>query len=286
MIGPIPPWPRNQSHKVTDPPDPQDDNSSAPLAETFADDMAGLLAQARKRRARLLYATEEALPPLDADLDRLAAIRVPSVQPDLLPGHSSFARKSRELALEFAGGSELALLNALLVANLRKRAFPRHAPVLFRRLWAEKAASLLAELPPRWLISSLITFADHGEDEADRRIGQSLGMLFSLMKLYEAERQFSGLAADQPYSLVGRKVSPLPLDMRGFGLIGGDLEAHLFRPLILEAAKAPVAGPLARELLRRLNRDPGNIFRRLKLMRERRTALRARAPRDADQPDS
>lgn len=251
------------------------------MEETFADDMSGLIAQARKRRARLLFATGESLPPADADLDLLAKTRVPDSQPPLPTGHSSFARKYHELAAEFAGASQLALTNALLIANLRKRTFPRHAPALFQRIWAEQGAHLLAELPPRWLISSLITFADHGESEADRRIGQSMGMLFSLMKLYEAERQFSGLAASQPFGLTGRKVSPLPLDMRAFGLIGGDLEAHLFRPLILAAAKAPVAGPLAQELLRQLNRDPGNLFRRLKLMRARRLAHRARSTPDA-----
>lgn len=279
-------WTGTRARDVTDPMPPPPVPRDEPASETYADGMAGLVAQARKRRARLVYAPGEALPPLDANLGRLAAARVPMQVPDLPTGHSSYARKAHELAQEFAGGSELALLNAILIANLRKRTFPRHAPALFRRLWAEKGRDLLDELPPRWLISSLITFADHGEEEADRRIGQSLGMLFSLMKLYEAERQFSGLAADQPHSLVGRKVSALPLDMRGFGLIGGDLEAHLLRPLILEAAKAPVAGPLAQDLLGRLNRDPGNLFRRLKLMRERRAALRARAPRDADQPDS
>lgn len=252
------------------------DPAGDPPQETFPKNMAGLIGQARKRRARLLFAAGEGLPPLDADLDELARARVPAMQPDLPPGHSSFARKYHELATEFAGASQLALTNALLIANLRKRSFPGQAPALFRRIWTEEARLLLAELPSRWLVSSLITFADHGETEADRRIGQSLGMLFSLMKLYEAERQFSGLEASRPFSLVGRKISPLPLDMRPFGLIGGDLEAHLFRPLILEAAKAPVAGPLAEELLARLNRDPGNIFRRLKLMREKRAAYRAR----------
>ncbi len=277
---------------VTNPPIPAPSDNDETLTngpeQTFAKDMAGLIALSRKRRARLVYAPGESLPPLTADLDQLASALVPAELPALPENTSSYARKYHELATEFAGASELALTNALLIANLRKRAFPRHAPALFCRIWAEKGAFLLRELSSRWLISSLITFADHGETEADRRVGQSLGMLFSLMKLYEAERQYSGLAADQPFSLVGRKVSPLPLDMRSFGLIGGDLEAHLFRPLILEAAKAPVAGPLATELLRRLNHDPGNIFRRLHLMRTRKAAHRARAvpppPDDAPLP--
>ena len=36
-------------------------------------------------------------------------------------------------------------LNALLIAHLRKRDYPDHAPVLFRRIWARRVSS-----PSRW----------------------------------------------------------------------------------------------------------------------------------------
>ncbi len=255
--------------------------------ETFPDRMKGLREAARRRRVRLVFDQGEALPPPDCDLDALAASPVPADPDPLPPGHSSHARKLHELTAEFAGQSQLALTNAILIAHLRKRAWPDHAPQLFRRLWQERSDHLIAELSPRWLISSLITFADHGETEADRRIGLSMGMLFSLMKLYEAERQYSGLPADQPFGLTGRKVSALPLDMRPFGLVGGDLEVQLLAPLITGARLAPVAGGLAAEILDRLNRDSGNLFRRLRKMRERRVAHRRTrvAPEPEPAPD-
>lgn len=246
------------------------------IEETYPDGMQSLLAQGRKRRVRLVYQAGEALPPTDTDLDALIAMRVPLVPPPLPEHHSSFARKRFELMTDLAGHTELALVNALLIANLRKRVWPRHAPALFNRIWGEKGSQLLAELPTRWLISSVITFADHGLSEADRRIGQSLNILFSLMKLYEAERQYAGAAADTPFPLTGRKVSPLPLGMPQFGLVGGDLEAHFFLPILRDIKAAPSVGPLAHELINRLNQDPGNLFRRLGKMRDRRKEVRSR----------
>lgn len=243
--------------------------------ETYPDGMRSLIAARRRRRAALVYHAGESLPPLDTDLDALVARLVPDEAPAPLPkGHSSFARKCHDLQPDFRGQPELCLLNALLISNLRKFAWPDHAPALFLRIWREKAGFLIDRLSSRWLISSIITFAEHGPTEADRRIGQSMNVLFSLMKLYEYERQYSGTPSEEPFRIAGRAKGPLPMDMLGFQIVGGDLEANLLLDIVEQALAAPNAGPLASALMDRLNRDPRNIFRRFATMRIRLELMR------------
>ena len=244
----------------------------ADAEETFEGGVISVFERYLRRRAPFRFARWEELPPVDADLDEIAA-RVVRRIPDPLPkGSTRYGQRMQEISREFAGRSELLMLNALLIMNLRKSGWPERAPMLFSRLWSEQRGVLMAGLNGRWLISSLITFGDHGLTEADRRVGRSLGLVFSMMKLYEAERLFSGHAGNQPFQKADRVVAPLPMEMEPFSLISGDLEYHLLAPLLTEAGEAPVAGPLAEVLLERLNRDPQNLFRRLKLMREQAAA--------------
>lgn len=249
--------------------------------KTFPEGMHRLVPEWQKRRRPLLYAEGQTLPPLDVDLDALQNSHVPSEVPDLDEATSSFERKAYGLRSELQGCSELAYLNAILIVNLRKREWPEHAPALFHRLWMEKGDALLDELSGRWLISSMITFAEHGPTDADRRVGQSLNMLFSIMKLYEAERQYSGLRADEPFMLENRVVSPLPMGMPQFSLLDGDLEVNLLGPIAFEARQATVAGPLAKHLLKLINLDDSNIFRRMADMRKR--AIDPEKPQDLGQ---
>ncbi|MFN6976777.1 MAG: hypothetical protein ACK4OP_01510 [Gemmobacter sp.] len=216
---------------------------------------------------------EQGLPPADIDLVPLRDVLVPGAPEPPAPPVSSFARKRHALTEEFAGQSELALLNALVVACLRRRAWPAQAPVLFRRIWWEQSAVMTATLNTRWLVSSAVTFADHGETEGERYLGQSIRMLFKLVKLYEFERLYSGVPPDQPFRL-GRKVqAPLPMEINPFALRDGGLDVNLLAPLWKQALDEPVLGPLACVLFDRLNADPGTVLRRLALMREK---LRAR----------
>ncbi|MBQ2260470.1 MAG: hypothetical protein II336_03775 [Loktanella sp.] len=232
--------------------------------QTFPGGIAALLPAYQKRRARLTGAD---LPPLDVDFKALAVQILP---PQILPRPDGLTRveKKRHMLLgELAGHSELAMLHGMLVSHLRKHSYPDHAPALFLRLWAEEQDWLLAHLPTRWLISAVITFADHGATEPDRRIGQSLNMVFSLMKIYEAERSFSGNPPQKPFRIRDRNKAPLPMGMQDFSILQGDLEAHLLAPLWRDAGDAPAAGRLARHLLDLLNRDDGSVFLRLALMR-------------------
>ncbi|MFN3970488.1 MAG: hypothetical protein ACK4L4_03825 [Gemmobacter sp.] len=248
---------------------------------TYPGAPASMVARWNYRRISLRMAQGEALPELTADLASLAAQTVtPDAPPP--PGASRHARKWHEVRQDVAGLSELAALNALLIAHLRKRRAPRAAAPLFRRIWIEQSATLIGELPSRWLISSAITFGDHGATETERCLGRELNVLFSLMKLYEYERIIGGV---DPTAARLKKAhpGPMPLDMPRFSLRSGGLDVNLLAPIWLRAEAEPVMGPLALALLGRLNADPANIFRRLTLMRARRSRARV-PPHDPAQP--
>ncbi|WP_108815873.1 hypothetical protein [Loktanella sp. Alg231-35] len=236
------------------------------LKETFPGGIANLLPQYRNRRARL---TGEDLPPLNVDFRPLAAIALPPQDIPRPEGLTRVQKKRHMLLGELAGHSELALLHGLLISHLRKHTYPDTAPALFLRLWKEEEEWLLDTLPTRWLISAAITFAEHGETEEDRNLAARMNILFSLMKILEAERCFSGLHPQEPFHIRDRQKAQLPMGMQGFSVLKGDLEAHLLAPLWRDAGKAPGCGPLVRQLLHLLNEDDGTVFRRFAHMREK-----------------
>lgn len=234
--------------------------------ETYPGGIASLLPHYQKRRALL---TGRDVPPADVDFKALASIPLPAQESPRPEGLSRVAKKRHMLLGELAGQNELTMLHGMLVSHLRKHTYPEGAPALFLRLWAEEEDWLLDNLPTRWLISAMITFADHGVSEADRKLATSLNMLFSLMKIYEAERCFSGRAPQDPFRIKDRNKAPLPMGMKDFSVLRGDLEAHLLAPLWRDAGHAPATGRLARHLLTLLNADDGTVFRRFALMREK-----------------
>ena len=233
--------------------------------ETFLGGIASLLPQYQKRRALL---TGPDLPPADVDFKALSALPLPPQELPRPEGLSRVEKKRHMLLGELAGHSELALLHGLLISHLRKHTYPEDAPALFLRLWAEQEDWLLNNLPTRWLISAVITFAEHGLTEADRNLAARMNMLFSLMKIYEAERCFSGKSAQEPFRIKDRNKSPLPMGMKDFSVLKGDLEAHLLAPLWRDTQNTSSIGPLVRHLLTALNHDDGTVFRRFALMRE------------------
>lgn len=246
------------------PPDAAEDDEPT---VTYPDAPDSLIELWMARRKRMSFGDGEGLPPVTVPLQPLLEARIPADEPAPEGPLSLHGQKLRAIRAELAGKSELAGLNAILIAHLRKQSYPREAPTLFRRIWAEAGPALMQELPGRWLISSIITFGDHGETEAQRRIGLSMNVFFSLMKLYEYERFHSGAWPEKafPSRRIGRK--RLPLDMPQFALLGGGLDVNLLAQLWHEAAQEPVAGALACHLLHRLNEDPRNLFRRIGLMR-------------------
>ncbi|MDP3197916.1 hypothetical protein [Tabrizicola sp.] len=254
-------------------PDPDSAPDSAPDSdtdgpiETYPGAPDSLVAIWKQRRRQLKLAPWDWFPPADLDLSPLLAARIPATLPPLEGRQSLHAKKLHLMRTELAGKPELAALNAILIAHLRKRRFLPHTPALFRRIWTEAGAALMPELPGRWLISSAITFGDHGETEAQRRIGLSINILFSLMKLYEFERFHSGFAAETPFPTRWVRRRRLPLGMPHFNLEVGGLDINLLAQIWNEARQEPVVGPLACYLLQRLNEDPGTLFRRIGMMR-------------------
>jgi hypothetical protein len=257
--------------------------------ETYPDAPDSLVEVWNQRRRRLKLAARDWFPAADLDLGPLLAARIPDSLPPLEGPQTLHAKKLHQMRVELAGKPELAAVNAILIAHLRKARFPAHTPALFRRIWAEAGPQLMPDLPGRWLISSAITFGDHGETEAQRRVGLSINVLFSLMKLYEFERLHSGYDAATPFPTRRTRNRRLPLDMPHFNLGDGGLDINLLAQIWNEAQKTPVVGPLACHLLQRLNHDPGGIFRRIGMMRAGKhmarldRALEA-APEAADTP--
>ena len=243
-----------------------------------------IIRQMEARREPFVYAAGEALPPLDADLEPLKAAQVAPDAPEQVGATSSYARKRRELSAEFAGQAELLLLHALLIANLRRRDQPAHTARLFQRLWAEQSDFLIASLDARWLVSAISTFGDHGQTDVQRRVGQSLSVLFGMMKLYETERLFSDSAPAQPHPWSSQTNRPLALGMDRYAIAGGGLDVNLLGHLWQEATLDEVIAPLACHLLDSLIGDDRTVFARLRKMRAMRKTQRAAAgPTDPGQ---
>ncbi len=243
-------------------------------APSYPGGFAAILTQMEGRREPLTYLDDEALAPLDVDLAALKSALVDGRARAVEGSPSTYARKLRELSQEFAGQPELLLLHGMLIAHLRRRSAPDHTAALFLRLWEQEADWLLAHLDARWLVSAITTFGDHGATTTQRRLGQSLSLLFGMMKLYETERLYSGAKPDQPFDWVRRKPVALALQMDAYALGGGGLDVNLLGRLWQDADSDPVIAPLARHLLELLISDERTVFHRLRLMRRQREKTR------------
>lgn len=239
-------------------------------APTYPGGFAAILTQMEGRRDPFTYEDGEGLPPPDIDLAPLKRARVDGRALSVDGSKSTYARKLRELSREFDGLPELMLLHGLLIAHLRRRSAPDHAAALFLRLWTEEHDWLLQRLDPRWLVSAITTFGDHGATETQRRLGQSLSLMFGMMKLYETERVYSGTDPDRPFGWEKRKFPPLALQMDAYALAAGGLDVNMLGRLWQDAGGDPVIAPLARHLLDLLIGDERTVFRRLRLMRQQR----------------
>lgn len=257
----------------TEPADPAPQDAPPPApdeegpTETYPGAPDSLIGIWQQRRRRLKLAARDWFPAADLDLRPLLDARIPDQVRPLEGKQTLHAKKLHQVRTELAGRPELCAVNAILIAHLRKQRFPAHTPALFRRIWAEAGPDLMPHLPGRWLISSAITFGEFGETEAQRRVGLSMNLLFSLMKLYEFERLHSGLPGATPFPIRRVRRRRLPLDMPHFNLADGGLDINLLAQVWGEARKVPVVGPLACHLLHRLNEDPDSLFRRIGMMR-------------------
>ncbi|MDJ0822407.1 MAG: glycosyltransferase family 2 protein [Paracoccaceae bacterium] len=239
---------------------------------TYPGGIQALLAQYEGRRDPFDHGPGEGLPDPDIPLAPLTQSRVTDPGEDANekpPFRSHYHRKRFTLRQEFIGLSEASFLNGLLISHLRKRAWPDQAPILFQRLWAEQGAHLITELDPRWQVSSITTFGDHGTTPTQRSVGLALTALFGAMKLYESERLYAGLPPEKPFTLDGKVRAKLPLEMDAYSISGGGLDVNLLARLWQEAEGDEVIAPLAHHLIDALIHDERGVFRRLRTMRQR-----------------
>ena len=172
--------------------DPEESEAKSAMV-TYEGGFEAVVKRMQARRVPLSFAKGEALPALDIDLAPLKSALVQALDPKGIPRAKSISghmRKSVELNDEFIGHPELCKLHGLLIAHLRKTDQPAHTMDLFTRLWDTEADFLFQHLDPRWLVSAITTFGDHGQTDVQRRVGQSMTVLFGAMKLYESERLF------------------------------------------------------------------------------------------------
>ncbi|QFT99531.1 hypothetical protein FIU85_19605 [Roseovarius sp. THAF8] len=220
---------------------------------------------------------QDLLPPVDADLS-------PYFQATVSPGPVPPRRKTRDIyekhedfSAQLAGYSEAHVLNAILIAVLRRRDPPDEALSLFFRLWSEHGARLVKDMPVRWMVSSATTFADHGRTGDQRACGMGLAVLFDTIKLYESERSYSGLSGRKLFSLrPGEKRHSMPFAVTRYSFKSGDLDKNMLARLwLLSEADATIA-PLARAMLRLVVSDTRTVFSRVQRMKAARAERRAR----------
>ena len=203
------------------------------------------------------------LPSEDCDLTDYIFRSLPSEveQPSL--SRAKIEDQSLILDYHFRGKSALAKLNALVISYLR-RSTPVNSKArrIFHRIWREHGAILVNELTTRWLISTLQTFLDHGENEAQRLIGASGHFYGNMMKIYEGERAIEGRAQDATYSGSRPSTPNRFTGLDRFEVGGTDLLLNTNALAVDLAARDDCAGLVMIELLLRV-KNSANVFTRM-----------------------
>lgn len=196
---------------------------------------------------------------------------------DALPKDASLPEGSRAqienqakiLDYHFRGKSQLAKLCALTISYLRRDT--SHTPkarVLFHRIWREHGRILVNEMSTRWLISSLQTFAEHGENQAQKIIGVAGYFYANMMKIYEGERSIEGLAQDGTYSRTSPSTPNKFSGLDRFNVGGTDLLLNTNAFALDLATEDDVAGLILIEILLR-TMGSANVFTRMDRTRKR-----------------
>ncbi|MFD1882098.1 hypothetical protein [Paracoccus pacificus] len=128
-----------------------------------------------------------------------------------------FADQKTKLQYRFAGQSLLLFYQGLSISYLRRRTpYTQKAASIFFKIWDEQGDWVASQLNPRWLISALQTFADHGRNAAEVRAG-SIGFLYgSMIKVYETEIASTFKPASNDSPIPGPFLGPPVWGMYGF----------------------------------------------------------------------
>ncbi|PZQ96114.1 MAG: hypothetical protein DI533_16875 [Cereibacter sphaeroides] len=181
------------------------------------------------------------------------------------PSVSRIEIRDQSLILDYhlRGKSRLAKLNALVISYLRRDTIhTSKARRIFHRIWREKGQLLVNELTTRWLISTLQTFLDHGENEAQRSIGAGSYFYANMMKIYEGERAIEGREQDITYEKSEPQTANKFNGLDRYAVGGTDLLLNTNAVALDLAMRDDVAGLVLIELLLR-TKASANVFTRM-----------------------
>ena len=101
------------------------------------------------------------------------------------------------LQYKFRGQSAILPITILAISYIRRRPdILNHALAIFFRIMDEQAKFVSLHLSPRFLVSVVRTFAEHGRTEKERLLGLNSYTHASLIRSYETERKSDGLPLD------------------------------------------------------------------------------------------
>ena len=216
-----------------------------------------------QRRVPTQTGVPDLLPELSVNLDTLGHT--------VMDEDTTFPTASREdmnvqalkLKYRFRGKSALAFTNALAISYLRRDTeHTEKASRLFHRIWQEQGLVLVTELNTRWLISTLQTFLDHGENEHQKLIGAAGYFYANMLKIYEGERAIEGRPPDTIYDSAEPSTAPAVRGLDRFSVGGTDLLLNT-NALALELAQTDLtAGLVPEEFLLRVSMSK-TVFSRM-----------------------
>lgn len=211
---------------------------------------------------------EDILPPRNVDLSCYIFDILPLDVPPPTVSRRDMSDQSTILDYHLRGKSHLAKLNALTISYLRRdTSYTEKARYLFHRIWREYGFILINELSTRWLISTLQTFLDHGENEAQRLIGASGYFYANLMKIYEGERSIEGLDQAAIYKESNPQTPNKFNGLDRYRVGGTDLLLNTNSRALDLAFHDDVAGLVLVELLLRVKAS-ANVFTRMDATRK------------------
>lgn len=161
----------------------------------------------------------------------------------------------RGLQQEFIGQSELLLYHAWLNVQLRRGIDVTESLERFRTLWQRHQALLLGQLNSRWLVSACDSICDHFPEPEERAAAMAAALFVKSIKLYETER----LATLDPALLTAALSDPWGVPqilfdgLSAFRIGHGDMIQNLHQRVLSISDSVLFAGPILRELLRRMN---------------------------------
>ena len=271
-----------------------DDNLASPqLTEAIND-----LSQAKKRKApssRLQRfsgtgkrtpprpAKREALPPA-SDVGKaihsfieLGQLPDASFLMAIIPGSPElpFFSRARDLPThftalerEFRGQPRLVHFHACIIVTIRRSQGLLNATNCFKSLWSKYREVLCKQLSLRWLISAADTLADHGSTPVQQSLAM-MGVLFgNTVKLVETERYIEKHDPREIAPVQPTKGVMLFGGMSPFRVKGGDMLDNMNVRLEKVCDLDLIAGPLFREIIKRVRQGP-TTFCRLRLLRRR-----------------